>query len=247
MLLREKVGLRPRTQKRYPPSERLQTPAPPGDGRAQAVDLWWLPLGGFRFLEPLAPSNQQQHTRPQSAGCTFPRTLRGRSGEFSWSCTDTLEALIVAYDSFNYHSQPGSGLLTAATQVLQFPLCATFRTGFFGFVSGMVEYLQCSFGIHTSIAQQNANRCDGVRELSSWRAQRLPASWVIASRCKQRARPVFQACSTTTRFLGRATSQPGSSVTFWNDNVPAVTVWDPHEHHVAQRVRVLLSRSVQKV
>ena len=97
------------------PSERLQTPAPPGDGRAQAVDLWWFPFGGFRFLEPLAPSKQQQHgsqrlsTRPQSAGCTFPRTLRGRSGEFSWSCTDTLEALIVAYDSFNNHSQPGPG------------------------------------------------------------------------------------------------------------------------------------------
>ena len=72
MLLREKVGLRPRTQKRYPPSERLLTLAPPGDGRAQAVDLWWFLLGCFRFLEPLAPSNLQQHgsqrlrTRPQS-------------------------------------------------------------------------------------------------------------------------------------------------------------------------------------
>ena len=92
--------------------------APPGDGRAQAVALWWFPLGGFRFLEPLAPSNQQQHgsqrlrSRPQSAGCTFPRTRRGRSGEFSWSCTDTLEALIVVYDSFNYHSQAWSLGLT---------------------------------------------------------------------------------------------------------------------------------------
>ena len=37
-----------------PPSEKLQTLAPPGDGRAQAVDLWWFPLGSFRFLEPLA-------------------------------------------------------------------------------------------------------------------------------------------------------------------------------------------------
>ena len=77
----------------------------------RAADLWWVLLGGFRFLEPLAPSNQQQHgsqrlsTRPQSAGCTFPRTLRGRSGEFSWNSTDTLEALIVVYDGFNYHSQ----------------------------------------------------------------------------------------------------------------------------------------------
>ena len=67
---------------------------------------------GFRFLEPLAPSKQQQHgsqrlsTRPQSAGCTFPRSLRGRSGEFS--CTDTLEALIVVHDGFNYHSQAWS-------------------------------------------------------------------------------------------------------------------------------------------
>ena len=87
-LLREMVGLRPWTFGGF---------------------LW----GVFRFLEPLAPSKQQQHgsqrlsTRPQSAGCTFPRTLRGRSGEFSWSCTDTLEPLIVVYDSFNYHSQPG--------------------------------------------------------------------------------------------------------------------------------------------
>ena len=40
-----------------------------------------------------------------------------RSGEFSWSCTDTLEALIVVYrscsgvqyDDFNYHSPPGLG------------------------------------------------------------------------------------------------------------------------------------------
>ena len=59
-------------KKRYP-SERLQTLAPPGGGRAQAVDLWWFLLGCFRFLEPLAPSNQQQHgsqrlrTRPQSS------------------------------------------------------------------------------------------------------------------------------------------------------------------------------------
>ena len=80
-----------------------------GSGRGPLV----VSFGGVRFLEPLAPSKQQQHgsqrlnTRPQSAGCTFPRTLRGRNGEFSGSCTDTLEALIVAYDSFNYHSQPG--------------------------------------------------------------------------------------------------------------------------------------------
>ena len=56
-----------------PPSERLQTLAPPGDGRALAVDLWWFLLGCFRFLEPLAPSIQQQHgsqrlsTRPLSS------------------------------------------------------------------------------------------------------------------------------------------------------------------------------------
>ena len=61
-----------RGPKNVTPSERLQTPAPPGDGRAQAVDLWWFPLGGFRFLEPLVPSKQQQHgsqrlrTRPRS-------------------------------------------------------------------------------------------------------------------------------------------------------------------------------------
>ena len=61
MLLREKVGLRPRTPKTLPPSERLLTLAPPGDGRALAVDLWWFLLGRFRFLEPLAPSKQQQH------------------------------------------------------------------------------------------------------------------------------------------------------------------------------------------
>ena len=73
MLLREKVGLRPRTPKTFTsPSEKLQTRAPPGVGRALAVDLWWFLSGGFRFLEPLAPSNQQQHgsqrlrTRPQS-------------------------------------------------------------------------------------------------------------------------------------------------------------------------------------
>ena len=121
------------------PSESLTHCAPPGEGRAQAADPKTLPpfrkvtnagssgrwsgpghgplvvsFGGFRFLEPLAPSKQQQHgsqrlsTRPQSAGCTFPRTLRGRSGEFSWSCTDTLEALIVVYDGFNYHSQAWS-------------------------------------------------------------------------------------------------------------------------------------------
>ena len=50
MLLREKVGLKP-----------VQTLAPPGDGRAQAVDLWLFPLGeggcssGRRAQEPLAP------------------------------------------------------------------------------------------------------------------------------------------------------------------------------------------------
>ena len=74
MILREKVGLRPRTQKRYPPSERLQTLAPPGDGRGPwPWTFGGFPLGRFRFLEPLAPSNQQQHgsqrlrTRPQSS------------------------------------------------------------------------------------------------------------------------------------------------------------------------------------
>ena len=36
------------------PSEKLQTLAPPGDGRALAVDLWWFLLAGFRFLEALA-------------------------------------------------------------------------------------------------------------------------------------------------------------------------------------------------
>ena len=45
-----------RGPKNVTPSERLQTLAPPGDGRALAVDLWWFLLGGFRFLEPLAPS-----------------------------------------------------------------------------------------------------------------------------------------------------------------------------------------------
>ena len=37
------------------------------------MDLWWFLMGCFRFLEPLAPSKQQQHgsqrlrTRPQSS------------------------------------------------------------------------------------------------------------------------------------------------------------------------------------
>ena len=62
-----------RGPKNVTPSERLLALAPPGDGRGQAVDLWWFLLGCFRFLEPLAPSNQQQHgsqrlrTRPQSS------------------------------------------------------------------------------------------------------------------------------------------------------------------------------------
>ena len=50
--LREKAGLWPWIQKRYPPLplRKVHTLAPPGDSRAQAVDLWWFPLGGFRFL-----------------------------------------------------------------------------------------------------------------------------------------------------------------------------------------------------
>ena len=55
-----------------------------------AVDLWWFLLGGFRFLEPLAPSNQLQHgsqrqrTRPQSSGCAFTRTLKGSAVSFEF-------------------------------------------------------------------------------------------------------------------------------------------------------------------
>ena len=38
----------------------------------------------------------------------------------------------------------------------QFPQYATFQTGFFGLASGTTNCLHCTFGIHTSIAQQNA-------------------------------------------------------------------------------------------
>ena len=45
VLLREKVGLRPRTPKRSPLQKSYKRWAPPGDGRALAVDLWWFLLG----------------------------------------------------------------------------------------------------------------------------------------------------------------------------------------------------------
>ena len=61
MLLREKVGLRPRTQKRYPLLKGYKRWLLREMVGPLAVDLWWFPLGCFRFLEPLAPSNQQQH------------------------------------------------------------------------------------------------------------------------------------------------------------------------------------------
>ena len=41
----------------------------------------------------------------------------------------------------------------------QFPVYATFRIGFFGLASGTTNCLHCTFGIHTSIAQQNAYTC----------------------------------------------------------------------------------------
>ena len=34
---------------------------------------------------------------------------------------------------------------------------------------------------------------------------------------------------------------------FWNDQVPTVTDWDPHEHRAAVRVHVLSDRNVQRL
>ena len=103
--------------KRYLPSERWHTLAPPGDGRAQAVDLWLFPLGGGGFVPPAAEPRsrwllseqapqQQPHgsqrasTRPRRPGCTSSQTLtscnaghaRGAHRRFLLPCvlSDTL-------------------------------------------------------------------------------------------------------------------------------------------------------------
>ena len=118
-----------RGPKNVTPSQRLQTLAPPGDGRALAVDLWWFPLECFRFLEPLAPSNQQQHgsqrlrTRPQSSISLLclPPSRRALS---------SLTSLRVRFGEF--HDGRGRGIL--AWQPNQFapaaegcPVCSTSR------------------------------------------------------------------------------------------------------------------------
>ena len=106
-------------------SESLTRGAPPRDGRALAVDLWWFLFfgGGVPFslaagsFEPTAARQPASEYAATECWVSLPMDTEDRNGEFSWRCMDTLEALIVVhrscsgvqYDDFNYHSPPGLG------------------------------------------------------------------------------------------------------------------------------------------
>ena len=67
--------------------------APPGDGRAQAVDLWFVSVGGFRF-SGVAGFSGTAAAQPPASEYVAAEAWAHLSAD-TWSFKDRLEALFV--------------------------------------------------------------------------------------------------------------------------------------------------------
>ena len=105
-----------RGPKTLPPFRKVTNAGSSGRWSGPGRDLWWFPLGRFRFLEPLAPSNQQQHgsqrlrTRPQSSLSSL-TSLRVRFREFhDGRGRGTAESCMVAEIEVYWRGNPTNSL-----------------------------------------------------------------------------------------------------------------------------------------
>ena len=121
----------------------------------------------------------------------------------------------------------------------QFPEYATFRTGFFGLVSGTTNCLHCTFRIHKSIAQQNAYTCSLAGMFKGYAMSRHYAKTCgNSSVYPHTTLAVPDACApfgAERRLLRRR---------LMIDHFPTVSLQVPHVHITPERVREHPARDV---